>query len=63
MNNAPASLVSRREFVSRLALAGAALPLAATLAPAQTEKGAKKKGGGAAAAIAAVVRSIQLSQS
>lgn len=40
MNNHPVSesLVSRRAFVSRLALAGAALPLAGAVAQAQTEK-------------------------
>lgn len=44
MNNHPVSdsLVSRRAFVSRLALAGAALPLAGAVAHAQTEKKKEK---------------------
>lgn len=51
MNSNPTSgpAVSRREFVSRLALASAALPLAASVAAAQAEKGKKKSGGGAGA--------------
>lgn len=48
----PSVSCTRRDFVSRLALAGAALPLVANSAAAQAEKG-KKKAGGAAGATAA----------
>lgn len=45
-------LVSRRDFVSRLALAGAALPFGASVAQAQAAKSKKKSPGAAGAAAA-----------